>query len=178
MGIPKNPASLKWKNILKFSFGMSLGTDVFEMDEDSNGEFILLPRRHNNNSDKKKNHQKNVHVTVNDNNVDNDNVNDNDNGAIEIKTDSFFNCFHFGPCFETATNNGNEDTELIINGCLFDYYTFGGEMGFKCIDQEFDPIQWGSYGEKRPSTSGHMLMEDSSNTDNKDAPSIPMSPPP
>merc|ERR1712238_293964 len=53
-------------------------------------------------------------------------------------------------------------------------------MGFKCIDQEFDPIQWGSYGDQRPSTSGHLLLEGSrtSNDDNNDAPSIPMSPPP
>merc|ERR1719148_481828 len=61
--IPKNPASLKWKNIMKFSFGMSLGTDVFEMDENSNGEFILLPRRRPNNDNTK--NQKIDDVTVN-----------------------------------------------------------------------------------------------------------------
>eukprot|EP00578_Thalassiosira_sp_NH16_P001355 CAMPEP_0181134728 /NCGR_PEP_ID=MMETSP1071-20121207/32245_1 /TAXON_ID=35127 /ORGANISM="Thalassiosira sp., Strain NH16" /LENGTH=198 /DNA_ID=CAMNT_0023221271 /DNA_START=216 /DNA_END=812 /DNA_ORIENTATION=- len=35
---------------------------------------------------------------------------------------------------------------MVIHGCVFDYYTFGGEMGFDGSTQQFDPISWGSPG--------------------------------
>lgn len=110
--VPKNPAYLKWDNIMKFVFGLNLGTDVFAMEEETNGEFILIPRH------------------------------DLGKNAKEVKADSFFNCFHFGPVFEKANN------ELVINGCVFDSYTFGGEMGFEGEQQTFSPIEWGSTGIK------------------------------
>jgi all-trans-8'-apo-beta-carotenal 15,15'-oxygenase len=110
--VPKNPAFLRWINILKFAFGLTLGTDVFAMEEETNGEFILIPRH--------------------------------DNGK-EVKTataNSFFNCFHFGPVYEKAND------ELVVHGCVFDSYTFGGEMGFDSEQQIFSPIEWGSCGLK------------------------------
>ncbi|KAL7487974.1 hypothetical protein ACHAW6_013566 [Cyclotella cf. meneghiniana] len=109
--VPKNPAYLRWANIFKFCVGLSLGTDVFAMEEDSNGEFILIPRH---------------------------NISEN---VKEVQSDSFFNCFHFGPVYEKA-----HDNELVINGCVFDSYTFGGEMGFDGDKQTFSPIEWGSTG--------------------------------
>ena len=42
--VPKNPAYLKWKDIGKFTLGLSVGVDVFAMEEETNGEFILIPR--------------------------------------------------------------------------------------------------------------------------------------
>jgi len=107
--VPKNPAYLRWPNIVKFATGQGLGTDVFAMEEETNGEFILIPRHDTN---------ENVH---------------------EVQSDSFFNCFHFGPSFENKDEN-----ELTINACIFDKYTFGGEMGFCGKTQNFDPIAWGS----------------------------------
>ncbi|KAL3794643.1 hypothetical protein HJC23_010071 [Cyclotella cryptica] len=109
--VPKNPAYLRWNNILKFCVGLSLGTDVFAMEEHTNGEFILIPR-----------HDLNAKVK-------------------EVQSDSFFNCFHFGPVYEKPNHN-----ELVINGCVFDSYTFGGEMGFDGDKQTFSPIEWGSTG--------------------------------
>ena len=113
--VPKNPAYLKWENIMKFAFGQALGTDVFAMEEQANGEFILIPR-----------HDKNEPVH-------------------EVKNDAFFNCFHFGPSFERL-----DQDELVINACVFDYYTFGGEMGFCGISQDFDPVKWGASGGMAP----------------------------
>ncbi|EED90585.1 predicted protein [Thalassiosira pseudonana CCMP1335] len=107
--VPKNPAYLKWRNIAKFVVGLGLGTDVFAMEEETPGEFILIPR----------------HGT--------------DDDVKEIQSDVFFNCFHFGPVYEN-------DDELIINGCIFDSYSFGGEMGFNGDEQSFSPIEWGSTG--------------------------------
>jgi carotenoid cleavage dioxygenase-like enzyme len=49
--------------------------------------------------------------------------------------DSFFNIFHFGPCFE-------EDDSLTVYASVFDSYKFGGEMGFDADTQQFDPIAW------------------------------------
>lgn len=108
--VPKNPAYLRWNNIIKFVFGFSLGTDVFAMEESTNGEFILIPRY------------------------------SSTKGVKEVKADSFFNCFHFGPVYE------KENNEIVINGCVFDSYTFGGEMGFDGAEQTFSPIEWGSIG--------------------------------
>jgi len=107
--VPKNPAYLRWGNIAKFVLGLSLGTDVFAMEEETNGEFILIPRH------------------------------DPSEDVHEVPTDAFFNCFHFGPVFE-------QNNELVINGCIFDSYTFGGEMGFDGENQQFSPIEWGSTG--------------------------------
>jgi len=151
--VPKNPAYLKWKNIAKFTLGLCIGTNVFAMDETKNGQFILIPRH-----------------AIEDN-------------VIEIPTNNFFNCFHFGPCFErkdktTNTNdddNSNSNDELIINGCVFDYYTFGGEMGFNGNKQEFDPITWGSYGDERPTSTSTSTSITA--TDN-DSNALPMAPPP
>ena len=42
--VPKNPTYLKWKDIGKFTLGLSVGVDVFVMEEETNGEFILIPR--------------------------------------------------------------------------------------------------------------------------------------
>ena len=109
--VPKNPAYLRWGNIAQFSFGRTLGTDVFAMEEETNGEFILIPR-----------HDPSADVR-------------------EVPSDKFFNCFHFGPTFEDQTQD-----ELVINGCIFDAYTFGGEMGFNGKSQEFDPVAWGTSG--------------------------------
>ncbi|OEU11318.1 putative beta-carotene 15,15'-monooxygenase [Fragilariopsis cylindrus CCMP1102] len=148
--VPKNPASLRWNNIAKFTFGLCIGTDVFEMNETINGKFILIPRH------------------------------DSIEKVIEVPTNNFFNCFHFGPCFEqstttTITDNDRSNDELIINGCVFDYYTFGGEMGFNGNKQEFDPITWGSYGNERPTTSA----TSNTDTDSNAQPIIPpMAPPP
>ena len=108
--VPKNPAFLRWDNIFKFIFGLSLGTDVFSMEEKTNGEFILIPRH------------------------------DSSKAVREIAADSFFNCFHFGPVYE------KENNDIVINGCIFDSYTFGGEMGFDGDEQIFSPIEWGSTG--------------------------------
>ena len=108
--VPKNPAYLRWNNILKFVLGLSVGTDVFEMEEETNGEFVLIPRH------------------------------DIEEEVKEVKTDSFFNCFHFGPVYEEATK------EMVVHGCVFDSYTFGGEMGFDGYEQKFSPIEWGSTG--------------------------------
>jgi carotenoid cleavage dioxygenase-like enzyme len=150
--VPKNPASLRWNNIAKFTFGLCIGTDVFEMNEELNGKFILIPRH------------------------------DSIEKVIEVPTNNFFNCFHFGPCFEqqttakTITTNNSND-ELIINGCVFDYYTFGGEMGFNGNKQEFDPITWGSYGNERPTTTSATTTD--TDTDSHAQPIIPpMAPPP
>ena len=115
--VPKNPAQLKWDNIMKFAFGSALGTDVFEMEEETNGEFILIPRF------------------------------DDKEPVREVESDAFFNCFHFGPSFE-RNNNGRK--EMVIHGCVFDHYTFGGEMGFVGTTQEFDPIAWGAKGGLAP----------------------------
>ncbi|KAL9186001.1 hypothetical protein ACHAXT_005239 [Thalassiosira profunda] len=109
--VPKNPAYLRWDNILQFVLGLKLGTDVFAMEEETNGEFILIPR-----------HDANEEVH-------------------EVQSDAFFNCFHFGPVFERKEAN-----ELVVNGCVFDSYTFGGEMGFDGENQQFSPIEWGSVG--------------------------------
>ena len=117
--VPKNPAYLKWKNIMKFAFGASLGTDVFAMEEETNGEFILIPRF------------------------------DTEEPVRDVKCDAFFNCFHFGPSFE-QTNPTSGKTEMVIHGCVFDHYTFGGEMGFNGVTQEFDPISWGDVGGLAP----------------------------
>lgn len=57
----------------------------------------------------------------------------------EVPSDAFFNLFHFGPVYE-------DTNEIIINGCVFDSYTFGGEMGFDGVNQQFAPIEWGSTG--------------------------------
>ena len=108
--VPKNPAFLRWDNIFKFIFGLSLGTDVFSMEEYTNGEFILIPRH------------------------------DSSKAVREVVADSFFNCFHFGPVYE------KENNDIVINGCIFDSYTFGGEMGFDGDEQIFSPIEWGSTG--------------------------------
>lgn len=105
--VPKNPAYLKWKHILRFAVGASLGTEVFAMEEDARAGFILIPRF------------------------------DPDEPVREIASDKFFNCFHFGPSFETDEN------EMIVHACVFDHYEFGGEMGFDLVSQEFDPIAWG-----------------------------------
>jgi carotenoid cleavage dioxygenase-like enzyme len=152
--VPKNPASLRWNNIAKFTFGLCIGTDVFEMNEELNGKFILIPRH------------------------------DSIEKVIEVPTNNFFNCFHFGPCFEqqtttttTTTDNDKSNDELIINGCVFDYYTFGGEMGFNGNKQEFDPITWGSYGNERPTTTSATIATDS-NSNAQPTPIPPMAPPP
>jgi len=115
--VPKNPAYLKWNDIAKFMLGISVGVDVFAMEEETNGEFILIPRH------------------------------DSEEGVKEVQSDSFFNCFHFGPVFERQNEMTGED-ELVINGCVFDSYTFGGEMGFDFDGtmQQFSPIEWGSSG--------------------------------
>jgi len=108
--VPKNPAYLKWNNVANFMFGQSVGTDVFAMEEETNTEFILIPRH------------------------------DPSEAVREVKTDTFFNCFHFGPAFERDCEDENE---IIINACNFDSYTFGNEMGFNGVSQEFDPVDWG-----------------------------------
>ncbi len=113
--VPKNPAYLRWANIGKFAIGQSLGTDVFAMEEETNGEFILIPRH------------------------------DSKEEVKEVKSDAFFNCFHIAPTFEKE-----EEDELIINGCIFDSYTFGGEMGFDGVSQTFDPVKWGAEGGLAP----------------------------
>jgi len=129
--VPQNPAVLNWENIAKFTMGTTVGTDVFSMEEDCNSAFLLIPRPSpsNNNDDdfqnKTKNQKQNKHHH-------NPNV-------LKVPCDTFFNCFHFGPVFETKDTN-----ELIINACVFDSYTFGGEMGFDGVTQQFDPIRWGS----------------------------------
>jgi hypothetical protein len=107
--VPKNPAYLCWGNILKFSFGLSLGTDVFSMEDSTDGEFIFI-LRHDTSADVK-----------------------------EVQSTSFFNCDHFGPVLEKGTKD-----ELVINGCVFDSYKFGGEIGFDGVNQSFSPIKWGS----------------------------------
>eukprot|EP00536_Pseudo-nitzschia_multiseries_P004449 jgi/Psemu1/318424/estExt_fgenesh1_pm.C_740002 len=117
--VPKNPAYLKWDGILKFSLGQTVGTDVFAMEEETNGEFILIPRY-------------------------------NDEEPVrEVESDAFFNCFHFGPAYEQI---GVENDELVIHGCVFDSYTFGGEMGFvnDGPTQRFDPVAWGSSSKAPP----------------------------
>lgn len=106
--VPKNPAYIKWPGIAKFMTGSTLGTNVFAMEEETNGEFILIPR----------------HDTKKD--------------VKEVPSDSFFNCFHFGPVFETDTDT------MLINACVFDSYEFGGEMGFDGTTQSFNPIAWGT----------------------------------
>jgi all-trans-8'-apo-beta-carotenal 15,15'-oxygenase len=68
--VPKNPARVKWADMTKFVMGSKLGVDVFEMDYDAVGEWILIPRH------------------------------DDTEKAIECKADSFFNSFHVGPCYE------------------------------------------------------------------------------
>ena len=126
--VPKNPAYLKWKNIMKFAFGTSLGTEVFAMEEETNGEFILIPRF------------------------------DPDEEVHEVEADSFFNCFHFGPSFERPksdrddkdNDDGSKKKEMVIHGCVFDHYKFGGEMGFDGATQQFDPIAWGAEGGLAP----------------------------
>lgn len=117
--VPKNPAYLRWKEILGFAFGATLGTEVFAMEEETKGEFILIPRF------------------------------DPDEPVREIQSDAFFNCFHFGPSFE-RTNPTSGRQEMVIHGCIFDHYTFGGEMGFVGKTQEFDPIAWGKEGGLAP----------------------------
>ena len=113
--VPENPAYLKWPDIGKFMFGQTVGTDVFAMEEETNGAFLLIPRH------------------------------DSNEPVRRVESDAFFNLFHFGASFESDDNN-----EMIINGCVFDYYTFGGEMGFDGPTQKFDPISWGSIGGKTP----------------------------
>uniref|UniRef100_A0A7S4ER81 Carotenoid oxygenase n=1 Tax=Pseudo-nitzschia australis TaxID=44445 RepID=A0A7S4ER81_9STRA len=117
--IPKNPAYLKWDNIMKFTLGQTVGTSVFAMEEETNGEFILIPR-HN-----------------------------SEEPVREVESDAFFNCFHFGPAYEKKVL---KEHELVIHGCVFDSYTFGGEMGF--VDdgrvQGFDPVAWGSDSKAPP----------------------------
>lgn len=87
--------------------GITVGTDLFEMEHESNGAFILVPRH---------NPAEPIH---------------------HVESDTFFNLFHFGPCFEDTNNN-----KLVIHGAVFDSYKFGGEMGFDGPSQQFDPVGW------------------------------------
>jgi carotenoid cleavage dioxygenase-like enzyme len=68
--VPQNPARIKWAELGKFLLGATVGTDIFGMEEATNGAFLLIPR-----------HDPNQPVRV-------------------VETDAFFNLFHFGPCFE------------------------------------------------------------------------------
>lgn len=139
--IPKNPAYLQWANIGKFTLGQSIGTDVFAMEEETNGEFILIPR-----------HDVNEEVK-------------------EVKSDAFFNCFHIAPTFEKE-----EENELIINGCVFDYYTFGGEMGFDGSAQTFDPVKWGSVGGMAPPPRLDQFVIDTKTFEMKSKERVPVIP--
>ena len=67
---------------------------------------------------------------------------DKDAPVIEAKADRFFNIFHFGPCYQQDEDKG----KVVVYAGVFDSYDFGGEMGFDCTMQEFDPIAWGSCG--------------------------------
>ena len=75
--VPKNPAYLRWGNILQFTLGLKVGVDVFAMEEETNGEFVLIPRH------------------------------DEAEDVHEVKSDAFFNCFHFGPVFERKDKRTN-----------------------------------------------------------------------
>jgi len=111
--VPKNPAYLRWANLGKFTIGQSVGTDIFAMEEETNGAFILIPRH------------------------------DDQEEVKEVKSNAFFNCFHFASTFEKEEEDKDE---LIINACVFDSYIFGGETGFDGLAQQFDPIKWGAEG--------------------------------
>lgn len=70
--VPNNPARIRWADMSKFIMGAKLGVEVFEMDHESPGEILLIPRH-----------------------------NDDDDKAVKkVKADSFFNIFHMGPCLE------------------------------------------------------------------------------
>lgn len=115
--VPKNPAYLKWPGLFKFLMGRTVGTAIFDMEEETNGEFLLIPRH------------------------------DSNEPVHQVQSDAFFNLFHFGPCFERTTTTSADDTnknEMVIHGCVFDTYTFGGEMGFDGASQQFDPVAWGT----------------------------------
>jgi len=45
-------------------------------------------------------------------------------------------------------NEMTGEGELVINGCVFDLYTFGAEMGFDFDGtmQQFSPFKWGLSG--------------------------------
>lgn len=107
--VPKNPASFRWDNLPKFLMGLIPGVEIFDMDYSAVGELVLIPR-HNEGLE-----------------------------AIECAAESFFNIFHFGPCYE------NKDTgAVVVYGSVFDKYSFGGEMGYDPVKQDFDPIRWSS----------------------------------
>ena len=70
--VPSNPARIRWADMSKFILGAKLGVEVFEMDHESPGEILLVPRH-----------------------------NDDDKNAVKkVAADSFFNIFHMGPCLE------------------------------------------------------------------------------
>jgi carotenoid cleavage dioxygenase-like enzyme len=106
--VPKNPARVRWADMTKFMAGIKLGVDVFEMDETAVGELILIPR-HNDAAEEQV--------------------------VMEVKADSFFNIFHFGPCYQD-----HDKKEMVVFANVFDRFNFGGEMGMR----EFDPIKWSS----------------------------------
>jgi all-trans-8'-apo-beta-carotenal 15,15'-oxygenase len=105
--VPKNPARFVWENLPKMFLGLQAPIETLEMEEETPAELMLIPR-----------HDPTAKV-------------------IECEADSFFNIFHFGPCYE-------EGQTLTVYGSVFDKYQFSGEMGFDGQKQEFDPIAWSS----------------------------------
>jgi all-trans-8'-apo-beta-carotenal 15,15'-oxygenase len=126
--VPKNPAYLKWPDLANFMLGRKVGTDIFAMEEETSGAFLLIPRGDN----KTPNEERPVRT---------------------VESDAFFNLFHFGPTYE------NDNNELIVNGCVFDSYTFGGEMGFLGNDEGFDPISWGTSGMAPPPRLDQFVLD-------------------
>lgn len=120
--VPKNPAIFKWNALPRFVLGFETGTGIFEMDESADGQFILLPR-----------HNPLLQ-------------------PIECRTNNHFTTFHFGPCFESSTNNNGAFSNVVtIYASVFDRYQFGGEMGYNRGDSlqnnGMDPIGWSASGE-------------------------------
>jgi carotenoid cleavage dioxygenase-like enzyme len=68
--IPQNPAKLVWPDLFQFLIGTTVGTDIFAMEHDVNGAFLLVPRH------------------------------DPNEPVHRVESDAFFNLFHFGPCYE------------------------------------------------------------------------------
>ena len=138
--VPKNPAQFKWENLPQFLLGLQAGVEIFEMDYETVGELVLIPRH------------------------------EPQTKAVECPADSFFNIFHFGPCFDSSNSKNDAEAEdhkhdqVTVYGAVFDKYKFGGEMGFDCQQQEFDPIRWSSNDENPAPRLDKFVLDTKSGT--------------
>lgn len=109
--VPAAEAVFDLSKIPDLVMGKSAATGVFALDENAPAKVLLIPRDPNQE-------------------VIESRMSDNSHGVS----------FHFGPSYETTTDDGL--STIILHLFVFDRYQFGDEMGFRLDEQDFAPTPW------------------------------------